>query len=91
VKIDKIRTKKCWNFSSREGEKCKKGNIACKAGQFWCDSCDSAVEYLVLRYRLELEVSDDTAETVVVMFDETATSLLKCSAASMVTNTRKII
>ncbi|GKE33386.1 ATP-dependent DNA helicase PIF1-like protein, partial [Tanacetum coccineum] len=42
---------------------------------------DSAVEYPVLRYRLELEISDDTAEVVVVLFDETATSLLKCSAA----------
>ncbi|GJV25872.1 ATP-dependent DNA helicase PIF1-like protein [Tanacetum coccineum] len=90
VKIDKIRTKKCWNFSSRRGEKCKKGNIACKAGQFWCDSCDSAVEYPVLKYRLELEVSDDTAKTVVVMFDETATSLLKCSAASMVTSQTQV-
>nr|GEU66377.1 helicase [Tanacetum cinerariifolium] len=32
---------------------------------------------------LELEVSDNTAEVVVVMFDETATSLVKCSADSI--------
>nr|GEX72091.1 pentatricopeptide repeat-containing protein DOT4, chloroplastic [Tanacetum cinerariifolium] len=45
---------------------------------------DSAMEYPVLRYRLELEISDDTAEAVVVMFDVTTTSLLKCSASAMV-------
>nr|GFB31673.1 hypothetical protein [Tanacetum cinerariifolium] len=35
-------------------------------------------------YRLELEVSDDTAEVVVVMFNETASSLVKCTADSIV-------
>ncbi|GKB85977.1 hypothetical protein Tco_0958249 [Tanacetum coccineum] len=30
-----------------------------------------AVEYPILRYRLELEISDDTTEVVVVLFDET--------------------
>ncbi|GJR09502.1 ATP-dependent DNA helicase PIF1 [Tanacetum coccineum] len=42
------------------------------------------LDYPVLRYRLELEISDHTAEVVVVLFDETATSLLKCSASAMV-------
>nr|GEV08316.1 serine-threonine/tyrosine-protein kinase catalytic domain-containing protein [Tanacetum cinerariifolium] len=42
------------------------------------------VDYPVLRYRLEIEISDDTAEVVVVLFDETTTSLLKCSASAMV-------
>ncbi|GJS31271.1 DNA helicase PIF1, ATP-dependent [Tanacetum coccineum] len=58
------------------GDKCKKGNIGHKAGQFWCDSCDSPIEYPVLR--LELEIYDGTTEAVVVMFDETTTSLFKC-------------
>nr|GEX92019.1 hypothetical protein [Tanacetum cinerariifolium] len=35
-------------------------------------------------YRLELEIFDDTAKAVVVMFDETAKSLLKCSTSAMV-------
>ncbi|GJZ83029.1 replication protein A 70 kDa DNA-binding subunit C-like protein [Tanacetum coccineum] len=35
------------------------------------------------RYRLELDVSDDTAQIVVVMFDETATALVGCSAGSL--------
>ncbi|GJU19988.1 nucleic acid-binding, OB-fold protein, partial [Tanacetum coccineum] len=34
-------------------------------------------------YRLELDVSDDTAQIVVVMFDETATALVGCSAGSL--------
>ncbi|GKC73472.1 ATP-dependent DNA helicase PIF1-like protein [Tanacetum coccineum] len=43
------------------------------------------LEFSILRrYRLELEVLDDTAEVVVVMFNETATSLVKCTADSMV-------
>ncbi|GKE50728.1 hypothetical protein Tco_1485884, partial [Tanacetum coccineum] len=33
---------------------------------------------------LELEVSDDTAQAVVVMFDETARIVVKCSAGSIV-------
>ncbi|GJR99277.1 ATP-dependent DNA helicase PIF1-like protein [Tanacetum coccineum] len=36
------------------------------------------------RYRLELEVLDDTAEVVVVMFNEMATTLVKCTADSIV-------
>nr|GEX09339.1 DNA helicase PIF1, ATP-dependent [Tanacetum cinerariifolium] len=67
VKIDKVRTKKGWKYPSCGGEKCNKGNITRKAGQFW--------------YRLELEISNDTAKVVVVMFDETTTSLVKCSAS----------
>nr|GEV40443.1 hypothetical protein [Tanacetum cinerariifolium] len=35
------------------------------------------------RYRLEVVVADDTAHTVVVMFNDTATELLKCSAESL--------
>ncbi|GJV08197.1 reverse transcriptase domain-containing protein [Tanacetum coccineum] len=47
-------------------------------------SCGSnTFDYLVLRYRLEVDVSDDTAHVVVVMFNETATALVKCSADSL--------
>ncbi|GJV44870.1 replication protein A 70 kDa DNA-binding subunit C-like protein [Tanacetum coccineum] len=37
-----------------------------------------------IRYRLELDVSDDTAHVVVIMFDEPTTSLVKCSVESIV-------
>ncbi|GKB37270.1 ATP-dependent DNA helicase PIF1-like protein, partial [Tanacetum coccineum] len=71
------------NYLSCKGEKCKKGNLDRKEGRFWCDSCNISVVYHVIRYRLELEIFDDTAEVVVVMFDETATSLLKCFVSSI--------
>ncbi|GKE80545.1 RNA-directed DNA polymerase, eukaryota, partial [Tanacetum coccineum] len=82
VNIDGIRTRKGWNFLSRGGEKCKKG-VGQKEGGLWCEACNRAVEYPVLRFRLELDVFDKTASTVVVMFDELATELVKCSAASL--------
>ncbi|GKE07851.1 replication protein A 70 kDa DNA-binding subunit C-like protein [Tanacetum coccineum] len=49
----------------------------------WSDSCNSLIDYPIIRYRLELEISDETAEVVVVMFDETTRVLLKCSASSI--------
>ncbi|GKB72406.1 nucleic acid-binding, OB-fold protein [Tanacetum coccineum] len=79
VKLDGIRTRKGWNFLSCGGEKCKKG-IGRKEGGFWCEACNKAVEYPMLRFRLKLDVSDKTASTVVVMFNEPATELVKCSA-----------
>ncbi|GJY43866.1 DNA helicase PIF1, ATP-dependent [Tanacetum coccineum] len=39
------------------------------------------------RYRLEVDVSDDTAQAVVVMFNETTTDLVKCSADSLMDTT----
>ncbi|GKA16490.1 DNA helicase PIF1, ATP-dependent [Tanacetum coccineum] len=35
------------------------------------------------RYRIEVVVADDTAHTVVVMFNDTSTELVKCSAESL--------
>ncbi|KAL6520536.1 hypothetical protein OROMI_032298 [Orobanche minor] len=42
-------------------------------------------------YRLEIDVSDSSAHTVVVMFDETATELVKCSAESLLEGEDEII
>ncbi|GJX76201.1 RNA-directed DNA polymerase, eukaryota [Tanacetum coccineum] len=84
VKIDGIRTRKGWNFPSCGGKKCKKGVVR-KEGSFWCQACDRAVEYPMLRFRIKLDVSDKTASTVVVMFDEPDTELVKCSADSLAT------
>nr|GEW18751.1 hypothetical protein [Tanacetum cinerariifolium] len=42
-------------------------------------------------YRLELEVLDDTTEVVVVMFNETASSLVKCTADSIVKYEEQIV
>ncbi|GJY57236.1 replication protein A 70 kDa DNA-binding subunit C-like protein [Tanacetum coccineum] len=82
VRIDNVRTRKGWNYPSYGGSKCKKG-IDRKAGSFWCDLCNKPVEYPVLRFRLELDISDQTTSTVVVMFDDIATELVKCSADSI--------
>ncbi|GKC91734.1 RNA-directed DNA polymerase, eukaryota, partial [Tanacetum coccineum] len=83
VRIDNVRTKKGWNYQSCGGPKCKKG-IERKAESLWCDSCNKPVEYPVLRFRLELNISDQTTSTVVVMFDDIETELVKCSADSIV-------
>ncbi|GKC53455.1 reverse transcriptase domain-containing protein [Tanacetum coccineum] len=77
LRIDKVGTKKGWNYPSCGRAKCKK-TIA-RQEDFWCDSCERIVEYPIMRYRLELEVSDHTVAIVVVIFDETATSLVRCS------------
>ncbi|KAL6552459.1 hypothetical protein OROHE_007823 [Orobanche hederae] len=82
VKIDNVRTRKGWNYPSCGDNKCKKGTTQ-KEGRFWCDACDKPVEYPVLRFRLDLDVSDETAQTVVVLFDETMRDLLKCSPESL--------
>ncbi|GJZ04023.1 replication protein A 70 kDa DNA-binding subunit C-like protein [Tanacetum coccineum] len=82
VTIDNVRTKNGWNFPSCGGGKCKK-SITRSNGRFVCESCNKTMDYPVLRYRLELEVSNDTAQVVVVMFNETATSLVKCTADSI--------
>ncbi|GJR53662.1 reverse transcriptase domain-containing protein [Tanacetum coccineum] len=54
-----------------------------KLKKWVCEACNRAADYPVFRYRLEAVVADDTAHTVVVMFNDTATELLKCSAESL--------
>nr|GEZ28703.1 hypothetical protein [Tanacetum cinerariifolium] len=79
VKIDDTRSQKEWNFPSCDGEKCKKGVVR-KNGRFWCQVCRKAIDYPV---RAELYISDKTASTIVVMFDELEKELLKCFADSL--------
>ncbi|GJV23160.1 reverse transcriptase domain-containing protein [Tanacetum coccineum] len=54
-----------------------------KLEKWVCEACNMAVDYPIFRYRLEAVVADDTAHTIVVMFNDTATELLKCSAESL--------
>nr|GEV62081.1 hypothetical protein [Tanacetum cinerariifolium] len=42
------------------------------------------VDFPMLRYMLEMDVSNDTTQTVIVMFDETATALVGCSAGLVI-------
>ena len=48
ARIDNVRTRKGWNFPSCGGDKCRKG-VTRKGGRFWYDSCNSPVEYPVIR------------------------------------------
>nr|GFA26865.1 hypothetical protein [Tanacetum cinerariifolium] len=59
---------------------CKRG-VGRKLRGWWCDAYEKAVEYPVLR--LELGISNVIAHVVVVMFDETASELVKCLADSL--------
>nr|GEV98705.1 hypothetical protein [Tanacetum cinerariifolium] len=46
---------------------------------------------LPIVYRLEVDVSDNTAQAVVVMFNEIATSLVNCSADSLIDTVDEIL
>ncbi|GKD91255.1 DNA helicase PIF1, ATP-dependent [Tanacetum coccineum] len=82
VMIENFRTKKGWNYPSCGYEKCRKG-ASRKNGKWVCEACNRTIDYPVFRYRLEVVVADDTPHTVMVMFNETATQLLKFSASLM--------
>ncbi|GKB38290.1 replication protein A 70 kDa DNA-binding subunit C-like protein [Tanacetum coccineum] len=82
-------TRKGWNYPSCGGDNCKKGATR-QAGKFFCEACNQAIEYPVLRYRLELSAANDTAHVVVVVFDEPATGLLHCSAESLLETVDKV-
>nr|GFA33282.1 hypothetical protein [Tanacetum cinerariifolium]GFA55052.1 hypothetical protein [Tanacetum cinerariifolium] len=71
-----------WNFLMCGEENCKKG-VGRKLGGWWCDTHEKVVECPILRYMLELGISDATLHVVVVMFDETVSELVKCSANSL--------
>nr|GFA03401.1 hypothetical protein [Tanacetum cinerariifolium] len=80
--LKKNRTRKGWNFPSCGSEDYKKG-VTQQKGYFFCEAFNRRVDYPMLRYRLELDVSDDTTQTVVVMFDKPATALVGCFARSL--------
>ncbi|GKD63421.1 replication protein A 70 kDa DNA-binding subunit C-like protein [Tanacetum coccineum] len=55
VTIDGIRTRKGWNFPSCGSDTCKKA-LTRQNSQFFCQSCNTTVDYPVLRYRLEVDI-----------------------------------
>nr|GEX76755.1 hypothetical protein [Tanacetum cinerariifolium] len=80
VMIESVRSKKGWNYPSCGGGQCKKGATR-QLGKWFCEACNKEI-----KYRLELGVTDDTTHVVVVLFDEPATKLGKCSAESLLTS-----
>ncbi|GJT77167.1 replication protein A 70 kDa DNA-binding subunit C-like protein [Tanacetum coccineum] len=81
--IDGVRTKTGWNFPLWGSEDYKK-SVTRQKGYFYCESFNRQVDFPMLRYRLELDVSNNTAQTVIVMFDETATALVGCLVGLLV-------
>ncbi|GJX53191.1 reverse transcriptase domain-containing protein [Tanacetum coccineum] len=81
VMIESMRTRKGWNFLSWGG-----GML-----EGWCGACNTLVDYPVLRYRLELVVSDDTAYIVFVLFDEPATTLISNDDGSLLAAIANIV
>ncbi|GJT72007.1 nucleic acid-binding, OB-fold protein [Tanacetum coccineum] len=57
---DVNRTKTGWNFPSCGSEGCRKG-VTWQKRYFFFESCNRQVDFPMLRYRLELDVSDVTA------------------------------
>ncbi|GKC16451.1 reverse transcriptase domain-containing protein [Tanacetum coccineum] len=77
VKIDKVRTKKGWNYPSCGEENVRRVTSTARRGNY-------GVTHATAQWSTGLSWKfNDTAEVVVFMFDETATSLLKCFASSI--------
>ncbi|GKC04265.1 nucleic acid-binding, OB-fold protein, partial [Tanacetum coccineum] len=81
--------KKGWNYLSCGGGQCKKGATR-QLGKWFREACNKAIDYPVIRYRLELDVANDTAHVVGVLFDEPATELVKCSAESLLASVDEV-
>ncbi|PWA81670.1 nucleic acid-binding, OB-fold protein [Artemisia annua] len=65
---------KRWYYLACGSGKCKK-SVTRKDGQLWCDTCNKPVSYPRSRFRLQVDVMDATAQTVIVMWEETASEL----------------
>ncbi|GJT43277.1 DNA helicase PIF1, ATP-dependent [Tanacetum coccineum] len=74
VMIENMRTKKGRNYLSCGADNYRKGADNLK---------NYYVKHVTRLYRLEVMVADDTAHTVIVMFNDKVMELLKCSAESL--------
>ncbi|GJR91635.1 FAR1-related sequence 5-like protein [Tanacetum coccineum] len=82
AKIINVRTKNSWWYYPACGSgKCKKG-VTWNDGKLW-HSCSKPVNYAKPRFRLEVDVKDESAQTVIVTWDETASELTKSSAKAL--------
>ncbi|GJU85484.1 DNA helicase PIF1, ATP-dependent [Tanacetum coccineum] len=90
VMIKDARRNSGWNYPFCSREKCRK-SVSRQAGKLLCEICNmTGLPYFTvmlltsLTYRLKVVVADDTAHTVVVMFNEIATEFLNCSVDSLI-------
>nr|GEY62167.1 nucleic acid-binding, OB-fold protein [Tanacetum cinerariifolium] len=72
------------------GRKYKKGATR-KRAQWWCDACNTTIDCPVPRYRMVLDVSDDTEHIAVVLFDEPASALISDDGGSLLAAISNII
>ncbi|XP_071694784.1 uncharacterized protein [Rutidosis leptorrhynchoides] len=79
VELMNIRMKNGWHYTTCSICQAKKG-ITRQFGGYWCESCAKLVPEPITRFRVQCEVRDATAETVIVFFDETAEQLTQTTA-----------
>ncbi|XP_071695237.1 uncharacterized protein [Rutidosis leptorrhynchoides] len=71
VEIQNIRMKNYWYYNTCSVCKARKG-LGRRFGQHWCESCNDNIPEPITRFRVICDVRDETAITVMVLFDETA-------------------
>ncbi|XP_071728567.1 replication protein A 70 kDa DNA-binding subunit B-like [Rutidosis leptorrhynchoides] len=79
IELVNIRMNKGWHYTTCSICKAKKG-ITRKFCGYYCESCAKIVPEPITRFRVQCDVRDATAETMVVFFDETAEQLTQTTA-----------
>nr|XP_043619011.1 replication protein A 70 kDa DNA-binding subunit C-like [Erigeron canadensis] len=85
IQITNVRTRKGWFTYTCTSAKCRKSMEMNPSNVFWCDLCNNEVKYPRPRYRLQLEITDGTADLVVVLFDEVAEKLVGHPVRALIT------
>lgn len=50
---------------------------------YWCDSCDHVVELVIPRYKLVVEVVDETGRAIFVLFDREVNKVVGCTTLEL--------
>ncbi|XP_071687811.1 uncharacterized protein [Rutidosis leptorrhynchoides] len=82
VDITNIHLKNSWYYNTCSVCKARKG-LSRKHNQHWCESCSDVVPEPLSRFRVQCDVKDGTASTVIVLLDETAEELTNTTAARL--------
>ncbi|XP_071712826.1 replication factor A protein 1-like [Rutidosis leptorrhynchoides] len=82
VEIVNIRMKNFWYYNTCSVCKARKG-LERRSGHHWCESCQANVPEPNTRFRVICDVRDETAKTVMVLFDDTVESITKSTAKAL--------
>ncbi|XP_071694536.1 uncharacterized protein [Rutidosis leptorrhynchoides] len=82
VEIQNILMKNYSYYNTCSVCKARKG-LDRRFGQHWCESCNDTVPEPITRFRVICDIKDDTATTVMVLFDETAESVTQTTAKTL--------